>query len=306
MSNDRKGVSTSGRMFVTLNSTKSPNLVDVIPGFEHLAESLNYIDTNGNDVSVWDVIKNGEHVDVVVPSRKISQPVYDAMVRNAQRSGVERVVIPAGIDTSDISMELNIPHDFGGHNIVGMVPKNSNLGDHVTIHNGAVIEGCKVGVEAVVGEEVVFKDSYIGVACECGNDVSLINCIVDAGFASPSAELIDNCRINMGFSVGRIEHFKDDNVMLPGFYIDEINQMGNDNVTLSQGRFPVPEIQGSGNVRVDVNIDKLPKQINDNNLYASVRKWKSSNHAESLWDKAISTHDLADSLEPSDNSVSIN
>lgn len=294
-------IPNSERVFVSLNSSKSPELVGVVPGFEHLAESLNYIDSNGNNISVYDVIKSGEPVDVVVPNRKISQPVYDAMVKNTHRNGDTHVQIPPGIDTSDLSLDMSIPHNFVGHNIIGMVPPGSDLGDHVTVHNGAHIRNCKIGVEAVIGDDVVIEDSYVGVKCEAGSDVALINCIIDAGFASPSAELVDRCRINMGFSVGHIDHYKNDNVMLPGFYIDSITRVGNDNVTLTQGPFPVPDEQGRNNVRVGVSVDKLPRNINDKNLYSSVEKWKASEHAVDLWERVSSNHEMADKMESSND-----
>lgn len=253
--------------------------------------SNSYVVINDRNVPILEAIESGFIKEVSDLHRKLSQSGYDQFAKRANRQG-KPVVIPVGMDTSDIVLDKSLKHHFLGSNIIGQVPPGSIISEGSYIFGGGVISGCEIGPDCHCGDDTIFINSKIGTSFEVGNGAQFDNCIIDSCMACPEIKEISKCTINYGLMSEAVERFGDDNIILPGYHIGAIEEMGVNNVILGERRLPVPEIGGPGNVCVKSQLSPIPMSASADDVYQLREKLKSNPNVKEAWDKFSQSHSL--------------
>lgn len=292
------------------DSYSQPKLVGILKGPTFLEHELlgqdgevipviddpsgnSFVVINDEHIPVVDAINSGVVKDVVDLHRKLSQEGYDLFAKRAEKRN-KPVVIPVGVDTTSIQLDRSLKHHFLGSNIIGVVPKGSRIGDGSIIESDAVIENCVIGQDCTAGDNVTILNSKIGSSFEAGHEIQIDRCIVDSCMVCSSIYHLSKSTVNFGLMVEVIEHFDNDNIILPGYHVGQIDRMGTNNVIVGERRLPVPNEGGEGNLCVNASLGAIPINSTADDVYKIRERLKADKSVKQAWGKFSKAHELND------------
>jgi carbonic anhydrase/acetyltransferase-like protein (isoleucine patch superfamily) len=189
-------------------------------------------------------------IDPAPEQVELNQSDYNAIVSHFRAHGKNIITIPLRYDTSHLNLAMDIPHHFKGDNTIKEVPEGSFVGDFSKIEADATIDNCSIGNSVEIGDNSRVNNSYVGLACEVGNDVVFSGCEVELLLEAKSIK-VDNCLLMGMGSINKL-FIGDNNIIYPGYEAEKVISVGVDNTFVGE------------------QIPKLPPLAKDKNTFLPV------------------------------------
>jgi len=213
---------------------------------------------------------------------KLSQEAYDAGLAIVKSKELDFYEIGHFYDVSDIKLDESIPHKFSGFNVVGRVPRGSEIGDNSVIHSGTDLNNCTIKNSVQAGDDVHLSNCRIGNHFEAGTDVFIKNCTIGSRFTAIRILKIDNTTIGMMFSAEHVDNLANENVLAPSHNINSISKIGNNNQIIGEDPMPGFDELGLNNKRIALTVDDIDEIVYSKDLKVSANKMAQKNGFEAL------------------------
>ena len=211
---------------------------------------------------------------------KLSQEAYDAGLSIIKSQGLDHYEIGMFYDVSDIKLDESIPHKFSGFNVVGRVPKGSEIGANSVIHSGTDLNDCIIKNNVQAGDDIHLNNCIVGSDFEAGSDIYLKDTEIGSNFTAIHIQKLENTSIGMMFSAEQIDFMSNENVLGPSHNILSLDKVGNNNQFIGEDPLPKALGQGKNNRRVRMTIDDIDLILQSKDLAQTANRLAQTNGFE--------------------------